>query len=102
MPRALSAGTRVLRRAKEQQLKSSDPVTVRRRRDIAKLLWELRALKRGIQECSQIADRLARLKREIGPAFRYVYINVAPGAAPGSAVVRFGLDKELLRQAEAC
>ena len=55
-----------------------------------------------MRECSQIGDRLAKLKREIGPAFRYVYINVAPGTAPGSAVVRFGLDKELLRQTESC
>jgi transposase len=72
-----------------------------RRKKLARLLWKLRAMRRGCPKRDQLLMRVGAAKTEAGRAFGYVKIQLPPAR---QAVTRqtfaFQLDKVKLREAQ--
>jgi transposase len=80
------------RRAKE---------TAMRRRRLARLLWKLRALRRGCPARDQLLLRLGAAKKEAGRAYRFVQIRLPKeGEQVTAERFTFRLDKEKLKKAQ--
>lgn len=80
------------RRAKESAM---------RRRRLARLLWKLRALRRGCPARDQLLLRLGAAKKEAGRAYRFVQIRLPKeGDQVTAERFTFRLDKEKLKKAE--
>jgi transposase len=80
------------RRAKE---------TAMRRRRLARLLWKLRALRRGCPARDQLLLRLGAAKKEAGRAYRFVQIRLPKeGEEVTAERFTFRLDKEKLKKAQ--
>jgi hypothetical protein len=80
------------RRAKESAM---------RRRRLARLLWKLRALRRGCPARDQLLLRLGAAKKEAGRAYGFVQIRLPKeGEEVTAERFTFRLDKEKLKKAE--
>jgi hypothetical protein len=72
-----------------------------RRKDLARLMWLLRSLRRNNLSHDQLLARLNAAKAEVGNAFQFIHIGLPPADQPVTReTFTFALNKAKLALAE--
>ncbi len=72
-----------------------------RRRDLARLMWLLRSLRRSNSSRDQVLKQLSAAKAEVGSAFQFVQISLPSADEPVTReTFRFALNKAKLELTE--